>query len=845
MIRAARLLNLRRIKHQPVRAVLAVLAVAGGVALGTSLLVVQKSFTDSYAAFGRALGGPAPLRVVGATARGGLDEGVLGAVQRTPGVAVAVPVVQAITYADGAAARARDVTVLALGVDCRIEAFVGSFGCSQEAITGARDSDPPIVSPSLVRRLGTNGQLLTDAGRIPLDGAPMSDRLERTPNVASVAVFPLPVAQKLFARPHRLDAIYVKPAPGADIDALKGRLEAAVGGWNGVLATTDPPPGATVILGGFLPLFGMLAVFGIGVAVVLVYDTVALSVEERRRDLAVVAALGGEGRTVVGGTVAEAAVLGLVGGILGAAGALPLGSSILASLSRFSERFTGVHLSVHAGAMPFVVGALLGTLIASVAAWIPARRAMRMDVAAELSNRGLRDENAPVLRLRRALLFTAVGVAALMLCWVAQRQGALAKWQPPAGQLGVGVASAAFIIASGAFAPLVLALALRARRGTRAPTRLGLANLVRDPGRTGTMAAAVGAPIGIAFIIASFILSIHDSVTHNVTKNAAGYVRASTLPVNNAINLDAGLSPETLAVLGRLPGVARIDRGAAVLAGHKSGELIGVKAFENEDRFTFAVFRGTKDPARFARGEVLVGAGLARRLDLHAGSRLRLPTPTGWGDVTVQGVWDDGDFNANSVSMPLPMLERLYGPQPVQSAALKLAPGASADQVRSAVYAAKLDPAMTAQTPAELAQQISTDIKTTFTSFYAIQRALLLVAFVAVLATLLLAAVQRRRELALLSAVGMRPSELGRMVLLEAVAVGIVGTVLGTIFGVGMYAALHLVLPVFIGFHDPFRLDLSSVPATALLVTLIVVLAAAWPAWRTARVEVVENLQYE
>src|SRR5207302_4818955 len=121
--------------------------------------------------------------------------------------------------------------------------------------------------------------------------------------------------------------------------------------------------------------------------------------------------------------------------------------------------------------------------------------------------RGLRDENAPVLRLRRALLFTAVGVAALMLCWVAQRQGALSKWQPPAGQLGVGVASAAFIIASGAFAPLVLALALRVRRGTRAPTRLGLANLVRDPGRTGTMAAAVGAPIGIAFIIASFILS--------------------------------------------------------------------------------------------------------------------------------------------------------------------------------------------------------------------------------------------------------------------------------------------------------------------------------------------------
>src|SRR5207302_869799 len=151
-------------------------------------------------------------------------------------------------------------------------------------------------------------------------------------NRGNVAIFPLPVAQRLFARPHRLDAIYIRPSPGTDVRELKGRLERVVGGWNGVLASTDPPPGATVVLNGFLPLFGMLSIFGIGVAVVLVYDTVALSVEERRRDLAVVAALGGQARTVIGGTVAEAAVLGVVGGVAGAFGALLLARSILKTL---------------------------------------------------------------------------------------------------------------------------------------------------------------------------------------------------------------------------------------------------------------------------------------------------------------------------------------------------------------------------------------------------------------------------------------------------------------------------------------------------------------------------------
>ena len=160
----------------------------------------------------------------------------------------------------------------------------------------------------------------------------------------------------MFARPNRLDAIYIQPSPGTQVSELRPRLEKAVGGWNGVLTSTDPPPGATVVLNGFLPLFSMLSVFGIGIAVVLVYDTVALSVEERRRDLAVVAALGGTARTVIGGTIAEAAVLGMAGGILGALGSLVLARSILKTLSDFSVRFTGVPITVHGGATPFVVG---------------------------------------------------------------------------------------------------------------------------------------------------------------------------------------------------------------------------------------------------------------------------------------------------------------------------------------------------------------------------------------------------------------------------------------------------------------------------------------------------------
>jgi putative ABC transport system permease protein len=458
--------------------------------------------------------------------------------------------------------------------------------------------------------------------------------------------------------------------------------------------------------------------------------------------------------------------------------------------------------------------------------------------------RVLRDEAAAPARIRRAIIFTGAGLVGLLLCWVAQRNGALQQWQPGVGQLGVGVASTAFIVATGAWGPLVLLAAARFIRRRGAAARLGLANLTRDPGRTATMVAAVSAPVATAFIITSFVAAIHDGVTHNVTTGAAGLVRVSSLDPNNTINLESKLSPATLAALARLPGVAHVHRGAYVLSGHDPKTLIGVKASEHPF-FTLTVLRGTADPARFARGEALVGPGIARRLQLRPGSKVRLDTPSGWSSVTVQGVWQDGDVNGSVVSMPMPLLESLYGPQSAQEVFLEPSPGSTTGRVARTVRAAGLDPRLQVQTPTELARTISKDINGQFASFWAIQRALLLVAFVAVLSTLLLVAVQRRRELALLAAVGMQPVEMGRMVVLEGVAVGVLGSALVTVFGTGTYFALHEVIPIIIGFRDPFRVAPAAIILWGVVATVIVAGAAALPAVRTARVEVVENLKYE
>src|SRR5439155_4369394 len=163
---------------------------------------------------------------------------------------------------------------------------------------------------------------------------------------------------------------------------------------------------------------------------------------------------------------------------------------LVASLDGFAERVAGVHMRVYAGPGLAILGVALGAVVAAVAAWGPARRAVRADVAAEVSARGLRAEAAPRLSVRRAALYAAVGLVGLGAAWVGQRDGGLARWQPVAAQGGAGVAALALLLASGSIAPVVVRAARRVLHRSRAATSLGLASLEREPRRTSVMAVA-------------------------------------------------------------------------------------------------------------------------------------------------------------------------------------------------------------------------------------------------------------------------------------------------------------------------------------------------------------------
>lgn len=833
-----RLLNLRRLREQPVRALLGVVAIAAGTALLVGVLIDRASLDRSLDAFVQQRAGAATIEIAGPGGPAGLDERVLEKVQDVQGVGTAVPLIQTLTIAEDAAGAERFVIVF--GVDCTIEAVVGDFGCDQGQldIAGAAFA----LSPSLADALGPDGVIRTSAGRMPLSNGFPIDELEGF-NDGNIVAFTLPTAQDLFGFEGALGSILVVPEPGTDDAALRARLADAVGEHNivGDPGMAGDADFASMLIGMLL----LMSLFGLAIGAQLVHNTVALTLEERRRDLAVVGAIGAPPRTLLVGTLAEAGVLGVLGGLLGVLGGVLVAGPLVNGMSNTIDEVVGIRLSVHVPPSAVVSGIVLGLATSLFAAYGPARRASRMDVAAELHGQARRDETSTATRGRRAMAYVVLSIVGMALAWFGQRDGAIEPWQPLVAFGGFGLtAFLTFRAAQHGAAPL-LASASRLPVLRDGAARVAIANLAGNPKRTGVMVLALSAAVGTGVVLSNINASIVGGSRQFGDSLAADEVLfVSTLDPNNTLGVAAKVSPPVLEQLRAIDGVGRVEEYLGFCGNHPSLDTFCV-SMSGVDEDDFPVYRGRESIEEvFAHGEVAIGAALARSTGLRPGDEIEVPGRTGMHAFTVGAIWGDPDNTGRSIAVPRETFIEMYGDRPPSALYIE-ADGVSVDELERRIEAAALDPDLKVFDGRELADNFAEGIGGFVAPFTALQRAMLVVSLIAVTSTLLLVGVQRRREHGLLIAVGMAPAGLGRLVLTEAGIIGIAGSVLGTLSGLVTYVAMMWVSPLLTGLAAPFRFDLAAPVIYGGIGLVFVLLGAAVPAWRTSRLDPALALRYE
>lgn len=832
-----RLVHLRELRLHPLRTLIAVVSVAAGVAMVLAVVVVVSATTASFERQAEGLAGPAPLRVVGATSAGGLEIADVWTIAGTDGVAGVGAMVRGVAQLEEVHETGVELTddVIVLGVDCPTAAVLG-VRC--EDLAAGLVASPGLASAA--ERDGTS--IRTAVGRVDLEPAAEAGRLaDIAPRTAVVGIAE---AQRMLQRADRIDIAYVLPDDGASIAEVRSALESRLPDGLDVLAATDPPPEFGQVLATIVPLFGLIGLLALGIGMILVANTVTLSLEERRLQLAVVGALGGTGGQIVAGALLQAVLLGLAGGLLGTAGAVALAIPLTDSVSSFTLPISGVSVDAGAADPPVVLGLVLGAIVAGVAAWRPARRARRSDVAAELSRRDRREDATTGALAPRALFVVAIGVWGAGLAAAGGADGSLDGWQPTVGLAGLLIAILGLTLAMGRVTALVATWILRRVAPANAAVRLALANLAREPARTGVMAVGVGAAVGTAFLVASFAESSRAGIIDGVTAEI-GDTLVVSVGDEESNDVFHSVPPDVVDAIAARPDVAEVIRESFAFT---SGEAASIAIEGTEAELTdlgLTVFDGTVDPERFVAGEVMVGAGLARVQGIGAGDMVEIPLRDGVVEVPVLGVWANGNAVGNSITMPYSLLQELLGPVPVEVLMLRPADGTTTAELAAAIAASPPDSALRLETAPEAAARVADSVDTQLAPFWALQRGLTIVAFIAVLSTMLLVGIQRTRELGLLAAVGMTPATIGGMILVEALVLGVLGVAVASVLATVMALALSAVTPLIIGWENPIRMAFSAIPLYGTITIALAVAGAALPAWRASRVQVVEALAYE
>lgn len=349
-------------------------------------------------------------------------------------------------------------------------------------------------------------------------------------------------------------------------------------------------------------------------------------------------------------------------------------------------------------------------------------------------------------------------------------------------------------------------------------------NLVRNRGRTALTAAGIA--IGVAMIVA--LLALTQGLKQSV--GGLSHLGGASLGIfqDGVADPTASVLPESLVErVGEQRGVedaapiqlvtdAIPDSPSALVFGVRRGSFVQRRLVVTEGR----------DPGP---GEAMVGSTFAGSEGVGAGDDVVLKGRR----FPVSGVYESGvAFEDAGVVVPLPAADELAGrSRSVTTIAVVLEPTAAADTVKAQLEDT-FPGTTTISNPGEAARANP--------SFQIVTKAVVVIAVlalilgaIAVTNTMAMAVLERRRELALLSAIGWSRPQVAGILLGEGAGVGLIGAGIGILGGI----LISQLIVDLLGAGDFVSPELTAWGLLrGLLVGLAIgVLGGLYPAWSVSR----------
>jgi putative ABC transport system permease protein len=789
---------------------LSIIAIMLGVALGYSIYIMNRATTAEVAQAARSLFGEADLVVQGT--HEGFDEALYPVVARTPGVAVASPVVEVETRVPG-----RNFELTVLGVDLLREWQL------RQVTTGGRDDrleglwffEPQnaMLSAQAARALNVD---VEDRVTIQVGAEPVTFTVKSilTDDVYSgaVMVMDIAVAQWRLHTLGRLHRISVRVAKGANpaqvAEAIAQRLPAHVKVSTPAIETQQ----ARRLSRAFTTNMTALALVALFTGGFLVYSTQSLAVMRRRKEIALLNALGLTRRQQLRAIVLSGAIVGVLGAVAG----IGLGRFLAeAGLRNFLGRLGEQSWipTLRFDAIEAAVFVMLGVAVSIAGSIAPALAAVRIPTARALKA-GNAEERVP--RGHAHWAFVSWLLAAITLL------------APPLDGMPIpGYVSIALIL----FGAVFLIPTITRRLLEWLPDG---GNVVYQTALAQMRGAAHGASVSVASILVSvslmvamaiMITSLRTSFIDSLNRALPADVYVNAPRGNPSAYLDAALVDR----LASISGVERIEtsRSTQILLDRTRPPvtLLARPLDTERPQASLSLESETRAPPPPASVPIWISVQLATEYGLEAGDVL--PFTLGDRKVTgaVRGIWRDNGRSAPAFVMPIDVYRELSGDTRSTTVGIWVSEDVGVEQVLRELRG-RLPTGIDIELG--LPSEIRADRLRAFDRIFAITYVLLAVAVLIGLFGISVSssaqALARRAEFGVLRHLGFTRAQIGRMLAIEGLSLGSLGMIGSLVVG----GIISLVLIHVVGrqsFYWSMDLHIPYVPLLAL--TLIVPLAAA------------------
>jgi len=650
---------------------------------------------------------------------------------------------------------------------------------------------------------------------------------------ATITAFTPQRAQELFTAPGRWQSVEVAAADGFSDQQVADAISAELGdGWT--VKTRDQQveeSSAALRQGlGFIT-YALLGFSGISlfVAAFLIYNTFAMLVAQRGKEMALLRAVGASRRQVLTSVLLEALLLALVAAGIGVGLGYLLARLLTAGLQQVGLSLTaGVALTAQA----VVTAVVLAVAVTVLSALLPAIRAARTPPVA-----ALREAETPVETVGRARSIIG-GLLALVALG-----GMATAFRADPDVAFVALSGLLLLIATVLLAPLLAKGAAHLSAGLLrvggVSGHLAGRNAERGPRRVAATASALLIGLALVTTVAVVVASARESINQLIDRAFGADYIVSTQTGNP---FSAGIATKLRGVSGveyvltQSIGPARVDGEDQLITAVGGGPVTSV--------FDLEVASG--EVGELTQGTALVDEDWAAAAGVQVGDRVTALFPSGQNRAfTVTGIFVPPEAGLLS-GLIIPKEDYRSVGGAAQDTLLYVALGPDADPATVLPEIEQVtgeNPLLQVLDQTEIKERNSQQINNLLYLIYGMLGLSIIIAALGVVNTMALSVLERTREIGLLRAVGGSRRQVRRMIRWEAVLVAFTGAFVGVLIGVVTGVAMRQAL---VG----EGIDVLVIPMATVLVILglavvLGILAAALPARRAARLDILRAIATE